>query len=120
MIQGQKLNLIAGDTYDLNTNNLLSWTDDGTFPTLTGANILFTIGTGTNAGVQVIFSQTCSLLIGPPQIITASLSSEQTGQLTSGISYIYEVRAQMENEDLTTLVSGGQTFVTIPITNFGE
>jgi hypothetical protein len=115
--KGQVLTLIQGDNYDTSTNQPLAFTDGGMWPNLTNSDIHFTIAQNDQIETTLV-SSVCTLNIGPPQVVMATLGSAQTNMLTPGLSYAYDVRARMTSGELRTLVYGGSVIVNTPITIF--
>jgi len=90
--------IVAGDTYDIDDGREITWTQSGTWPSLSGATVVFDCGD---------VSVACTVSgADPNQVITLELTAAQTLALTPG-SYVYQVRATLSGGHVVTIVSGG-------------
>ena len=107
------LTVVQGDDYDATTDQQITFTDGGTWPSLAGAEIRMTIADETLA---VKTHSTCTVA-GTPQVVTVPLTATQTAGLTPGVTYVYDVRAKLAgSNEIRTLISTSALNVIQPIT----
>ena len=116
VVRGTQITLVKGDDYDVSTGQPIVFTDNGTWPNLTGTEVKFSIAYWQNVNSTLVLSCICATAGGPPQTVTVPLSSALTYTLTPGLGYVYDVRAQMSSHEVRTLVNNGNLLVNEPIT----
>lgn len=101
------ISVVQGDSYDGTTNQPITFTDNATWPTLTGWEIVMVVSAISDP-LSSILQVPATYLAGSPQKVTASLTAANTGGLSPGYGYAYQLRAK-SGSDVRTLASGELT-----------
>ena len=122
------MTLYAGDTYDSTTNQLINFYDPGTWPQMTSGGtqpsnveVLCTIAAATTPSSAAIPPIVCTVTgSSPNQVLNVPMSYLQTGALTPGTAYVFDIRASMDHPGNTQIreLNKGTVTVNAPITVF--
>ena len=104
VISNLDLGITPGDAYDSTTNQPITFTDGGTWPVLSGAEIRCFVASLADLQTR-IFNTICSVA-GSPQVISVPFTPSQTSLLVPGQIYAYDVCAKLATNEIRTLLNG--------------
>lgn len=104
MLPNMDLQIVPGDSYDTATGQPIIFTDNGTWPNLSGFEVICAVSPLSDP-ITPIFQFPCTPTTGPPQTVPDIFTATNTAKLVPGNAYVYQIRAK-SGSDVRTLVGG--------------